>query len=69
MSDEIEAALEAAQRQRAKGWELRAVLSLSRFWRDQGQLGKAKALLIPVYDWFTDGSDTVDLKEASPKES
>src|SRR5262249_55578536 len=57
-------ALEAAELQCAKGWELRAATSLARLWRDQGQLGQARDLLAPIYGWFTEGFDTRDLKEA-----
>ena len=53
-----------ACRQQAKSWELRAALSLARLWRDQGKVRQARELLAPVYDWFTEGFDTRDLKEA-----
>jgi hypothetical protein len=39
-------------------------MSLARFWRDQGKLQQARELLAPVYDWFTEGFDTRDLKDA-----
>jgi predicted ATPase len=39
-------------------------MSLARLWRDQGKVQQARELLAPVYDWFTDGFDTRDLKEA-----
>src|SRR5215831_1547818 len=51
-------ALEVAERQCAKGWELRAATSLARLWRDQGKLGQARDLLAPIYGWFTEGFDT-----------
>jgi predicted ATPase len=57
-------ALELAQRQSAKFWELRAATSLARHWRDQGKRDEARKLLAPVYGWFTEGFDTLDLKEA-----
>ena len=57
-------ALEVAQRQQAKSWELRAATSLARLWQQQGKTTEAHALLAPVYDWFTEGFDTVDLKDA-----
>ena len=44
--------------------ELRAATSLARLWRDQGRRAEAHALLAPVYDWFTEGFDTADLKDA-----
>jgi tetratricopeptide (TPR) repeat protein len=57
-------ALEVAQRQSAKSWELRAALDLARLWRDQGKRAEARDLLSPIYGWFTEGFDTRDLKEA-----
>jgi tetratricopeptide (TPR) repeat protein len=57
-------ALEIARRQRAKLWELRAAMSLARLWQRQGRKDEARELLAPVYDWFTEGFDTRDLKEA-----
>jgi predicted ATPase len=44
--------------------ELRAALSLSRLWQQQGQRGEAHALLAPLYGWFTEGFDTADLQDA-----
>jgi predicted ATPase len=44
--------------------ELRAAMSLARLWRDQGKQDAARELLAPVYGWFTEGFDTLDLKEA-----
>jgi predicted ATPase len=57
-------AINAAQHQRAKTWELRAAMSLARLWRDHGKQQQARELLAPVYGWFTEGFDTRDLKEA-----
>ena len=57
-------ALAVARQQQAKSWELRAAMSLARLWRDQGKVSKARELLAPVYGWFTEGFDTLDLKEA-----
>jgi class 3 adenylate cyclase/predicted ATPase len=57
-------ALAVARQQRAKSWELRAAMSMGRLWRDQGKRKQAHALLAPVYGWFTEGFDTLDLKEA-----
>jgi predicted ATPase len=45
-------------------WELRAAMSMARLWRDQGKRDEARELLAPVYGWFTEGFDTLDLKEA-----
>ena len=50
--------------QQAKSWELRAAMSMARLWRDQGKRQQARDLLAPVYGWFTEGFDTLDLKEA-----
>jgi predicted ATPase len=58
-------ALEIARAQRARSWELRAATSLARLWRDQGRRREARDLLAPVYGWFTEGSDTLDLKEGN----
>jgi predicted ATPase len=60
----FERALEVARKQRAKSWELRAAMSMARLWRDQGKTQQARELLAPVYGWFTEGFDTLDLKEA-----
>ncbi len=57
-------ALSIAQEQEAKLWELRAAVSLARLRRDQGRPAEACDFLTPVYDWFTEGFDTPDLKEA-----
>jgi predicted ATPase len=57
-------ALSIARQQQAKSWELRAAMSLARLWRDQGKRDEARDLLAPVYGWFTEGFDTLDLKEA-----
>lgn len=57
-------ALAIARRQRARAWELRAALSLSRLWQQQGKQEDARQLLAEVYDWFTEGLDTADLQEA-----
>ena len=60
----FERALGMAREQRAKSWELRAAMSMARLWRDQGKRQQARDLLAPVYGWFTEGFDTLDLKEA-----
>ena len=57
-------ALAVARQQQAKSWELRAAMSMARLWRDQGKLQQARELLAPVYGWFTEGFDTLDLKDA-----
>jgi predicted ATPase len=57
-------ALAVARQQQAKSWELRAAMSMSRLWRDQGKPQQARELLAPIYGWFTEGFHTRDLKEA-----
>ena len=57
-------ALAIARRQQAKAWELRAAMSLSRLWQQQGKRAEAHALLAPIYGWFTEGFDTADLQDA-----
>ncbi|MBV9125544.1 MAG: hypothetical protein JO112_19520, partial [Planctomycetes bacterium] len=57
-------ALEVARRQQAKSWELRAALSLSRLYHQQGKSSEARQLLANVYSWFTEGHDSADLQEA-----
>jgi predicted ATPase len=60
----FERALAVARAQQAKSWELRAAMSMARLWLDQGKRDEARDLLAPVYGWFTEGFDTLDLKEA-----
>jgi predicted ATPase len=60
----FERALAIARAQQAKSWELRAAMSKARLWRDQGKRDEARELLAPVYGWFTEGFDTLDLKQA-----
>jgi class 3 adenylate cyclase/predicted ATPase len=60
----FERALAVARQQQAKSWELRAAMSLARLWRGQGKRDEAHDLLAPIYGWFTEGFDTLDLKEA-----
>jgi predicted ATPase len=57
-------AIEIARRQQAKSLELRAVMSLSRLWQQQGKKEAARQMLAEIYGWFTEGFDTADLKEA-----
>ena len=61
----FERALAVARAQQAKSWELRAAMSMARLWRDQKKRQQAHDLLAPVYGWFTEGFDTLDLKEAN----
>jgi class 3 adenylate cyclase/predicted ATPase len=60
----FERAIAIAREQNAKSWELRAATSMARLWREQGKRQQARDLLAPIYGWFTEGFDTLDLKEA-----
>ena len=62
--DSYQKALVVARQQSAKLWELRAAISLARLWSDQGKGDDARALLAPVYGWFTEGFDTPVLQDA-----
>jgi len=57
-------AIEIARQQNAKSLELRAVMSLSHLWQQQGKQNEARQILAEIYGWFTEGFDTVDLQEA-----
>ena len=57
-------AVEIARRQSAKLFELRAAVSLARLWSEQGKRAEARELLAPTYEWFTEGFNLRDLKEA-----
>jgi hypothetical protein len=57
-------AIDVARSQQAKSFELRAAMSLGRLWQRQGKRADARDLLKPVYGWFTEGFDTLDLQEA-----
>jgi predicted ATPase len=60
----FERALAVSRQQQAKSWELRAAMSMARLWRDHSKRDEARDLLAPVYGWFTEGFETLDLKEA-----
>jgi predicted ATPase len=60
----LQRALDVARRQEAKSLELRAAMSLSRLWQQQGKRQEAHDLLAEVYGWFTEGFDTADLQDA-----
>jgi class 3 adenylate cyclase/predicted ATPase len=60
----FEHSLSIARAQQARAWELRAAMSLARLLSDQGKRQSAHDLLAPVYDWFTEGFDTSDLRKA-----
>ena len=57
-------AIEVAQQQEAKSLELRAAMSLARLWHHQGKHHEARNTLSDIYNWFTEGFDTKDLREA-----
>jgi predicted ATPase len=57
-------AIDIARKRQAKSLELRAAISLARLWHQQGKKAEARALLVPVYHWFTEGFDTADLQDA-----
>jgi len=59
----LQRALDVARRQEARALELRAAMSLSRLWHQQGKWKEARDLLAEVYAWFTEGFDTADLQE------
>ena len=61
---QFQGALQIARSQEAKSFELRATTSLARLWQKQGKQQDALELLAPIYNWFTEGLDTGDLKEA-----
>jgi predicted ATPase len=60
----FERVLTVAREQQVKSWELRAAMSTARLWRDRGKRQQAHDLLASVCGWFTEGFDTLDLKEA-----
>src|SRR5262249_23502127 len=57
-------AIEIARQQQAKSLELRATVSLTRLWQQQGKKEEARQMLAEIYGWFTEGFDTADLQEA-----
>jgi predicted ATPase len=58
-------AIETAQRQQSRGWELRATMSLARLWQWQGRRGDARGALAAVYGTYTEGLTTPDLVDAA----
>ena len=60
----FERAIQIAWEQGAKSWELRATTSLARLLKKQGRRDEARAMLADIYNWFTEGFDTADLKNA-----
>jgi predicted ATPase len=57
-------AIEIAQKQQAKSWELRASMNLARLWQQQGKRQAARDMLSSIYNWFAEGFNTADLKDA-----
>jgi predicted ATPase len=57
-------AIEISRKQQTKSWELRATTSLARLFDKQGKRDEARAMLAEIYNWFTEGFDTADLKDA-----
>jgi predicted ATPase len=57
-------AIAVARQQQTRSWELRAAMSMARLWCSQGKSQQARELLAPVYGWFSEGFDTLDLREA-----
>ena len=62
--DNYLASLDVGREQQAKSWEIRTATSLAKLWQSQGKRKDALDLLKPVYNWFTEGFDTKDLKDA-----
>lgn len=60
----FQVAANVAREQEAKSWELRAVMDLGRLWLSQGKAAEARQRISEVYNWFTEGHDTADLKAA-----
>jgi predicted ATPase len=57
-------AIEISRTQNTRGWELRAATNLARLWLDQNKAAEARQLLAPIYNWFTEGFEATDLREA-----
>lgn len=57
-------AIDIARKQQAKMLELRATVSFARLWQQQGKKDEARQMLAEIYNWFTEGFNTMDLREA-----
>jgi predicted ATPase len=57
-------AITLAQSMGAKAWDLRTTMSLARLLASQGKRDEARTMLVDIYNWFTEGLDTADLKDA-----
>jgi tetratricopeptide (TPR) repeat protein len=57
-------AIEISRKQSAKSWELRVTMCLARLLKNQGRRDEARSMLADIYNWFTEGFDTADLKDA-----
>ena len=62
--EHFQTALKLARAMESKAWELRAAIELAPLWHQDGRSPAARDLLAPIYDWFTEGFDTPDLKDA-----
>jgi predicted ATPase len=58
------AIVELSRAHGSRAWELRTATDLAALWADQGRIDDARTLLLPVFEQFTEGSDTADLKAA-----
>ena len=65
----LRTSIEVARGQNARSLELRAATDLAELWRTQGKLDDARALLEPIFNWFSEGAETVDLKRARDTQS
>jgi predicted ATPase len=61
---QLRASIDCARQQEAKSWELRSSTTLAELLAEHGQRDAARQLLAPIYNWFTEGFETKDLKEA-----
>ncbi len=64
VEESFRTAIDIAREQKARSWELRATMSLAGLLAKQGKRDEARAMLADIYNWFTEGFDTADLKDA-----